>query len=378
MFFTALPIVYPLAVREFGVSYATLGLVLSLAGIVGGLLQGAAGLYERVSARTILALQNGLSAVVAVLAAAAPSFALFGAARWAASVITSPQHPVGASVLASRFSARRAVVLSWHTIGGSIGTLSVPLLASTLIVAFGWRWTLAFFSIPLLAGAALLWHYLPHEGAVLGISPTRAHFWRTVLSRPAILLICASTVAAAGRGLGSLSSYIPAYLRDGLQLPQITVGLIYTVLLIGSVVGPLGVGYLSDRLGRTRIIVLAYLAGAAALVGFVWSSFSILPLVIMAVLVGVFVYSESPLLQSLYSEAIEGTSSRSAFGIYFMVAYGAGSLWLVVLGAIIDHFGFQAAFLVMAGSFLPAAALVVAARLLKNGPHERFGRTNEG
>ncbi|HYW27331.1 MAG TPA: hypothetical protein VE953_24380, partial [Terriglobales bacterium] len=47
---------------------------------------------------------------------------------------------------------------------------------------------------------------------------------------------------------------------------------------------------------------------------------------------------------------------------YFAIAYGAGSLWVIVLGWEIDHLGFTAAFWTMAGSFAAAAAVLMLAR----------------
>ena len=359
VYFTALPLTYPLVVVEFGVSYATLGLVLSVAGIIGGLLQGAAGFYERVQTRTVFVVQTGLTAVLAVVTGASPSFGFFGAARGVGAIVTSPQHPVGASVLSRRFPERRGTVLSWHTTGGSIGTLCVPLIASALIVAFGWRWTLALFALPMLVGAALLWRYLPPDRVGVGHIAATIPLRNVIFQRRTLLLIGASSVAGAGRGLGSLTAYVPVYLGDGLHLHQILVGLVYTVLLIGSVAGPVGAGLLADRVGRRPLVIAAYLVGAVTLAIFGRVGTSLWLLLPSALAVGIFVYAESPLLQSLYSDAVQGTSSRAAFGVYFMVAFGGGSLWLVILGAVIDHFGFPAAFLVMAGSFLLAVPLVI-------------------
>ncbi|MHB1851367.1 MAG: hypothetical protein ACYCU6_04185, partial [Acidimicrobiales bacterium] len=52
------------------------------------------------------------------------------------------------------------------------------------------------------------------------------------------------------------------------------------------------------------------------------------------------------------------TGHQGAFGYYFAVSYGIGSVWTIALGEIIDTAGFQWAFFVMAMSFV-AAALVV-------------------
>lgn len=366
----ALAVAYPFVVVGLHVSYATLGIVLGVAGVLGGLLQAAAVFVERVSARLLLGLQNlGLAAATAV-GAVAPGFALFAVARVVGAVASWPQHPVGSALLTRRFPHRRAYALSWHVAGGSLGTAVVPLLASGLIAGFGWRWGLGLFALPLAFGGLLVvWRLhdsppAPHagHGPVERVPVEReAVPLRRVLGRREVLsVLAAGTVAAAGRGLGALTTYVPAYLRSGLHLSTILVGALFTVVIVGSIGGPVLAGRVADRLGRRRVLVGVYLAGAAAIAGFALVGRSAVPLALVGLAVGVFAYAESPLLQAVFSESAAGSPERSAFGIYFAIAYGVGALWLAVVGELISHVGFRTAFLVMASSFVAAALLVLA------------------
>lgn len=385
IYVAALALTYPYVVAEFGLSYRTLGILLGVAGLVGGLLQAAAGMVRRVSARVLLVGQNVGLAIAALLAAVAPGFATFSAARMVGAFSAWPQHPVGSAYLAERYPQRRGLVLSWHTTGGSIGTFLVPLAAAGLITYFGWRSTLAVFAAAMLVGAGLVFAFLrtarsraaapnaadaaeePAEPAEQPPpSAERASSGvalRSLLRRRTVVaVLVASTIAAAGRGLGALTTYVPAYLSSDLGLGPTTVSAVFAVLVLGSIIGPVLAGQLSDRLGRRRVLVTVYLVGAAALAGFVLIGSVLVALTIMALLVGVFAYAESPLLQSLFADAAEGAEQRSAFGCYFAIAYGVGSLWLTVLGAIISAAGFRAAFFTMAASFVAAALTVVGVR----------------
>ena len=71
----------PFVVAQFRISYAELGLWLSAAGLLGGLLQAAAGLLRWVSARAALAAQDVAMGGTALLGAVAPGFGVFGSAR---------------------------------------------------------------------------------------------------------------------------------------------------------------------------------------------------------------------------------------------------------------------------------------------------------
>jgi len=77
-------------------------------------------------------------------------------------------------------------------------------------------------------------------------------------------------------------------------------------------------------------------------------------------LVGVLAYAESPLLQSLFSDLTQDGAARSAFGAFFAIGYGFGSLWLAIIGWIITAAGFTAAFTAMAASFAAAALIILA------------------
>lgn len=379
---------YPYVVNEFGISYATLGLVLGAAGVVGGLLQGVAGLVRRLSARWLLVGQDlGLAATM-VLAALAPLFAVFAVARCLGALVAWPQHPVGSAYLSDRLPHRRALALSWHTIGGSIGTLVVPLIAGVVYAVGGWRWALAVFVPGLVLGAALLWHRMEDPGRLRTdshpeqvppaaappvveipaetVAETAAEPvvpLKIVLRRPAVLaLLAAATVAAAGRGLGVLTSYIPAYLTDGRHLGSITMGALFTVVLLGSVAGPALAGWLGDRIGRRRVLLAVYPIAAVCLAAYVLVGASVWALAGIGLLVGAFAYAESPLLQAMYADATHGADSRAAFGAFFAIAYGVGAVWTTVVGWLVTAHGFRTAFLVMAVSFLVAGLLIIAVR----------------
>lgn len=359
-----LAVTYPFVVEQFHISYAVLGAVLTAAGLAGGLLQGAAGLLGGLSARLVLTLQNFGMAAAALLGGVAPGFGLFGGARVLGSVVSWPQHPVGSSYLSERFPHRRATVLSWHTAGGSCGTVLVPLIAGAIIATAGWRWALVMLAAALGAGALLIGFALPPERAVeqphqaSAVPATNVPLRDLLRRRQVVAVLVASTIAAGGRGLGTLSAYLPAYFRSGLHLSALTVGVLFSLVMAASIGGPLLGGMLADRHGRARTLTTTYVAGAVALVAFAWVGANLVALAVLGICVGLLAYTESPLLQAVFSDLTADGASRSAFGAFFAIAYGIGSLWTALLGWVITAAGFPAAFTVMAGSFLAAAAVI--------------------
>ena len=357
-----LAVTYPFVVAQFHVSYAVLGLWLSAAGLLGGLLQAAAGLLRRASARTVLTAQDLAMGGTALLGAAAPGFGAFGSARILGAAVSWPQHPVGSAYLSDRFPQRRATVLSWHTAGGSLGTVAVPVLMSAAIATAGWRWALVALGVALCAGGLLVRAALPPERTGAGQArerPTeRAGLWQLLRRRQVAAVLAAGTIAAGGRGLGTLSTYIPAYLRSGLHLSTLTVGTLFTLIMAASIVGPVAGGLLADRFGRSRTLTVTYIAAAIAVAAFGFAGRSLWVLALLGVCVGVLAYAESPLLQAVFADLTGDGAARTAFGAFFAISYGVGSLWVAVIGWIISTVGFPAAFAAMAASFAAAAVII--------------------
>jgi len=181
---------------------------------------------------------------------------------------------------------------------------------------------------------------------------------KVLLRRTTVVILLTSTIAAGGRGLGVLNAYVPSYLSDGAGLGAISVGVVFSILLAGSIIGPLLEGHVADRLGAKPVILASYVLGAIAMVVFGLSGAYLGVLVVSGALMGLFAYAETPLLQALFADATQGADQRAAFGIFFAIAYGIGSVWTLVIGYVIDSAGFEASFLVMAGSFV-AAGLVL-------------------
>ncbi len=391
-----LGIAYPFVLASFHQTYAALGIVLGIAGVSSGLLQGLAGVVRKLAARLLLGVQNLVLAGMVLVAAASPGLALFGAARVFGSLSSWAQHPVGSAYVTEHFPQSRGKVLSYLTTGGNVGTLVAPLIGGVLIDTVGWRWALSVFAIPLVASA--LWtltrladdHGARHEASAppaplrapgsgttaqdsatsdatvadtegaSGASrqaPTR-RLGQALRTRQAIAVLVAGMVSGAGRGLGVLTTYVPAYLRTGLHLSAVEVGLLVTVVSIGAVCGPLVGGRLSDRLGRRPVLLTIYGAGAAALIGFVLVGADPFALGAVGLGLGVFAYSEQPIRQALFSDAMHGVSARQAFGAYFAISQSVGSLWVTALGFLITEVSFRAAFATMAGSFVVAGAIV--------------------
>ncbi|HEY7342984.1 MAG TPA: MFS transporter [Ktedonobacterales bacterium] len=370
-----MPLIFPILHDQYGFSYTQIGLIGTVSGLAGGLLQLVFGYLSRsVPRKVLIGVGNLVVAVATFMTATAVTFLPW--LGWSAlrGVGGAPQHPAGNSILADSYGARRrGFAIAGHVAGGNVGTLLVPFIGAALIKAFGWQPTLMIFALPgLAAGSAVL--LLTREPARPETKPAVksanrplgvriAALLAPLRHRGVILVIIASLIAAGGRGLGILTKYLPLYLLGPIKLPQTTVTVLYTLLLAGSIVGPLVAGRISDRVGRRPLLLLSY--GLATI-------FTLLapvvfgggaPLIIMVIAItglGLVVYCESPLLQTYLVDNSAPDQRDVAMGWYFTLAFGIGSLWDVILGSVIDRTGsFIPAFLLMAVSYVAAATVLL-------------------
>ena len=306
-----------------------------------------------------------------VAQAIATAFVPFSVANIVSRLGASQQHPVGNGLLAEQFPPhRRGMAISAHIAGGNIGTIAVPLVGTWLIAGVGWRWSVVLFGVPAvligLAMFALIRESGADRAAALAGGGVRSAFKEIFRDRDLLLIYLSSVLGGGGRGLGVLNIFVPLYLTLVIGLDLATVALMYTVLVIGSVPGPLIAGVLSDRLGRKPLIVTAYIGGAISLVAFVMAGSDERLLWLSIIGLSAFNFVESPQLQALLADIASPRLRDASFSVYFTLAFGVGSLWVALYGSIIEQqgnaMGLPTVFLTMAGAFVLAALAVLPVR----------------
>jgi len=194
----------------------------------------------------------------------------------------------------------------------------------------------------------------------------RDAFARILRDRDLLLIYVSSVLGGGGRGLGVVNVFVPIYLALVIGLDEGTVGLMYTVLLVFSVPAPIVGGWLSDRFGRKPLIVGVYLAGALSFAVFVAAGSSVPLLWLGIVLLGAFNFVESPQLQALLADVTPAGIRDAAFATYFTLAFGVGSLWTAVYGAVVgtagEAVGLPLVFALMGAAFVAAAVVVLPVR----------------
>jgi predicted MFS family arabinose efflux permease len=360
-----LPLAYTYIVADFALQPSDIGLFIAITAALGGLMQLSFGVLTRYIPRPVLLgggqLLFGASLMVGGLSR--NLWQLAGSVS-AARIGSSAQHPVGNALLSDLYPAeRRGFAISAHISGGNVGTILVPFVGLALIHALGWHATLALFGVPgLLVGTLILLtvreDHRAYQREAQASGPLRRQFMAVVARGDLRAILGASLVAAGGRGLDIVAPFMLLYLAGPLGFSEETTALLYALLLVGAVVGPLLAGSISDRYGRRRTLIAYYALCATGILAFLAAGSNLAILVPLMLPFGTAVFSESPVLQAFLADRALGPMRDVAFAVYFTAAFGVGAGWAWVIGQIVQHVSYPAAFAVMAASYLGAAFLV--------------------
>ena len=360
-----LPLIYLKITDDFNVGVDTIAFLAAGGAFAAGVVQlSFASLTRLVSRRKMLGAGGLLFGGGFVAQAFSPGFPIFAITNVLSRIGGSPQHPVGNGLLAEQFPPeRRGFAISAHISGGNVGTVVVALIGAPVIAMFGWRGAAIVFGIPALAIAVAILLLVRERGtdraaAVAGGS-VRDAYRAIARDRDLRWLYLTSILGGGGRGLGVVNLFVLIYLTKVIGLGESLSGLMYGALIVFSVPMPLIAGWLSDRIGRKPLIIGVYLGGAIGFVVFLVSGSSVIGLWAGILLMGLFSFAESPQLQALLADIARPSIRDATFALYFTLAFGVGSLWVAIYGAIIgiagNAAGLPIVFVLMAVTFVLAA-----------------------
>lgn len=167
-----LPLLFPVFMQEFGLSYSQLGLLMTVFFVVSGVGQACAGfVVDRLGARPLMFVALSLFAAACVAASMVTGYTGLFAVAALAGLGNATFHPVDFTILNQRVSAPRlGYAFSAHGLTGNLGWALAPVFFAGLGALIGWRQAY-------LAAAVM---YL---GVIALLFVQRAHLHTTVVSK---------------------------------------------------------------------------------------------------------------------------------------------------------------------------------------------------
>ena len=345
-----LPPLFPFFKSEFGVSYAALGLLLSIRSIANGTMQVPVGfLVDRIGARVVLTTGITMMAVGIALISFVQSYWALVALVVVIGVGSSTFHPADYSLLnASIAGSKIGRAFSLHTFSGQLGTATAPVIIIFLATLFDWRTALVLVGLVGIAVMGVLatqWNRIPEDGATskkkaassmpsLGPETLRGNIG-ILLSKPMLIFLAFySMTSLASGGLQAFTVVALVSLHD---TPLAAASGALTGYLFASALGVLLGGVIADRTTRHDIqAALAFIAGALIMlvVGGVSLHFTVI--VFALTLAGLTQGMIRPARDMMVRAAVPKGAIGRAFGFVSAGASVGGALSPVLFGWVID------------------------------------------
>jgi MFS family permease len=176
--------------------------------------------------------------------------------------------PLPNQVLLSRlFDQGRGKAMGFAYLGIGIGGMIVPLLAHALIEELGWRTALRALGVLIIVLAFPAAFFVREPKAEKRDSTVPAGepvSIISVLKRPAFYLLAVGSMASIG-AIGGTIQNLKLFLALDKGMAQALVAQVLSLVLAGSIVGRILMGWLADRWPRKRVMLLVYLIVAGAI-----------------------------------------------------------------------------------------------------------------
>jgi FSR family fosmidomycin resistance protein-like MFS transporter len=362
-----LGVIYPLMMTELGMSYMAIASLAAVYNTLGSVFQAGYGfLVPYVRRGVILGAGNCLLGLSVVASGFASSFNHFFTARLIGGIGSSPQHPVGSSILASHFGAARGRILAFHSTSGQIGSLFAPLLAALLVTHLGWRGV--FWAVGALATAMGMICFVFRDSLRTAsvdrpksqLTPLGWEAYKACFKNKSVMLVSLVFMAgAAGRGQDINEVYIIPHFVHDFNL-NITYGaFLFTFIQVGSLIGPFVWGWISDRFNRKLVIQASLLMSALCTLWLAWQESVSAGLFVNLVIYGAAVTSRQTLTQALLADLVGEDLFDAAFSLYYFIGFISIPFWTVITGSVMTKYGFGPAFTLISTSYLLAMSLLV-------------------
>jgi len=357
----AVPLLYPALRDHFGFGYMGIAVLTLTSQIAIGSTQISFGALTRLARRfQILGIGNALAFIGSILLAVAPNYALLVLARVVRGLGISPYHPVGGAIMASSFPRDRAKALGLFRTSGGVGTLIAPLMVGAMLHLWGWRPVVFVLGAPfLLASIFCFWVRETADEAYLKSREKKSdrfglqEYKALLQDRNALIISLTMVISAGGRIGGVMKTYLAVILVDRFEISVAFAAVFFTAYSIGEVVGPLTLGWLSDRTSPLMVVRFNLALSALFLLLILYPAVPGIMLGLIVFMAGLFIGSRTSLMQALLIQSgPQDARIDTQLSLYFTIGAISGPIWTLLIAALIDHFGMASALWTMALSFV--------------------------
>ena len=337
--------VIPDVVETFTVSNATVGLALTGMWLAYGLAQYPSGvLADRHGEKLIILIAVGGSAAAALAVSITPVFALFFLATVLLGGVAGLHYSVATTLLARTYD-NVGTAVGVHNTGATVAGLLTPVAVAWIAVRYGWRPAIAAVAVIGIPAAILFaWKVRPTEPRRPD-EPLRERFQFgpvvALLSRPPIAFTLVIAIVGEFAWQGT-ASFLPTFLIEHRDASTTLAGALFSLYFVVQGVGQIGVGAVSDRIGRDWALAGCMFAGVVGF-GLLVTAADLVAIVVAVTFIGVAMSFGAALMPRFLRE-FSAEEQNAGFGLVRTVYMIVASMGSVVVGLLADLFGWAVAF----------------------------------
>ncbi len=339
---------FPWLKEAFNVSYAELGLLMTIFFVVSCVVQAASGFaVDRFGPRPVLFAGLALLGAAAFGFAASPSYALLALWSVVAGVGNGVFHPVDYTLLNRKVQpSRLGHAFSVHGITGNLGWALAPAMLVPLTIAWSWRVALVCAGLLTFAVLALLVLNRSHlavdamvtrKGAVPNAGAAATEGSLAFLKIPAIW-VCFAFFFFFAMALSGVQTFAPGAARLLHEVPVDLAAMCLTIYMVCSAGGMVAGGFLvTDPARCERVIGAGF--GVAALVALT-IGFGHLPAVAVPVLFGVMGFGAGiagPSRDLIVKRASPPNATGRVYGVVYSGLDIGQAIAPLIFGTLMDH-----------------------------------------
>lgn len=258
-------VLLPLLAQTFGLSLAQVGLIRSAHRTALAVFQIPAGLFaERFGERNLLAAGTLVSAVAFLALGSAGSFWMILAALFFVGVGSAVQHPLASTIISHAYpDAGRRAALGTYNFFGDVGKFAFGGAVSLFLLAgLSWQVPVMAFGVIGIATAIAILVFVTNTSATAppegGAGPARKGQGWGIREPRGFTALCAIEILDSSTRTGFLTFI--AFLLIAKGIPDGWAVLAVPLILVGGMTGKLACGFIAERLGIVRTIIITEIA----------------------------------------------------------------------------------------------------------------------
>ena len=356
-------VLYTFILNSLGLNYTQIGFAVGGSHTLGGLLQMVFSIAGRFVPKKILLTLSNISLSLALFCVGlSEKFLTFFSSQVVGEVGAAAIHPISVDLISTKYENKGVSTYIGLFYGlGYVGNIIGPLVLSYLALSYGWRY--AFFIsaiIPIFTGV-LIFLFL-HEDRKLekhqkhGVKGNVLLDLKSIIREKKIIaMIVSQAFLAGGTGQGVIATFIPLFLSNGLNFEQIHASAIFSVAMLGGVIGTLLFGKYANKIGYLRTTMFCTCVASLSTFLLSLQGGYVVSLILNLIVLSLTTFPITSLMQSSLSK-ISLTNQRDlVLGLFLTVGFGVSSAWSTLIGYLIDLWGsFSPAWYVMSGLGLVA------------------------